>query len=512
MVSRKLSPHHNSAPQPRHELLQAAELIAREKSIDKEVVIEAIEEAVKHSALDKYGMSNDIRVFINRHTGAMEITKHQIICKEKSKDSKEISLEEALLLDETCMVGEELITPLPSISFGRNEAANARSIVFSRVKEAEKNRQFEEFESKVGQIISGIVKRVEFGNVVIDIGGRAEAMIRRDELILKEPLRPGDRVRGYFFKIDPEARGPIIFLSRTHPNFLSKLFEQEVPEVYDDVIQIVAVARDPGSRAKMAVSTSDSSIDPVGSCVGVRGSRIQSVINELRGEKIDVIQWDENPATMVVNALAPAEVSRVLIDEYEKKIEVIVAEDQLSLAIGRRGQNVRLASRLIDWKIEIVSEGQEITRRTERSEKITSHFMESLDIDESMSQVLISEGFETVEDILDIPHEELSEVEGFDEEVAKELQQRAISYIDSMEKTYATSAKADGISEDLISLENLPGEYLKDLSEGNIKTRDDFADLSADELREILSKHNIEEDFANQLIMKAREHWFEDEK
>jgi N utilization substance protein A len=512
VVSRKLTPQHHTAPQPRHELLQAAELIAREKSIEKEVVIEAIEEAIQQSALSKYGAGHDIRVFIHRTTGAMEITKHQKIVKDTPQDIHQISIDEATSLDDDCQIGEELIIPLPPIEFGRSEASNARSIVFARIKEAERKRQFEEFEGRVGQIVSGIVKRVEFGNVILDIGGRSEGIIRRDELILKEPFRPGDRVRAYFFKIDPDARGPMIQLSRTHPNFLAKLFEQEVPEVYDGVIEIRSVARDSGSRAKMAVYSSDSSLDPVGSCVGVRGSRINAVVNELRGEKIDVIHWSDDPATLVVNALSPAEVSRVLIDEDEKRIDVVVEENQLSLAIGRRGQNVRLASKLLGWSIEIISEGQESTRRSDRIQKLTDYFINALDVDETVSHVLISEGFESIEDIIETQLEEIAEIEGFDDDMAKELQERAIIGLNAQEEQYREEARKLGVSEDLVSLQDLPGEYLKKLYTHGIETRDDLADLAADELRDILGEDNFDEESANALIMKAREHWFKEEK
>src|SRR5205085_4648 len=410
-------------------------------------------------------------------------------------------------------IGDWISETLPPFDFGRIAAQSAKQVIVQKVREAERDRQYEEYKDRIGEIINGVVKRVEYGNVIVDLG-RGEAIIRRDEMIPRELFRPGDRVRAYVYDVRREQRGPQIFLSRTHPQFMAKLFRQEVPEIYDGIIEVKSVARDPGSRAKIGVVSRDSSIDPVRACVGMRGSRVQAVVNELQGEKIDIIPWSPDAATFIVNALQPAEVVKVVLDEDSSRIEVVVPDDQLSLAIGRRGQNVRLASQLTGWDIDILTEAEESERRTEEFRTRSQLFIDALDIDEVIAHLLVTEGFGSLEEVAFVPVDELAEIEGFDIEIAAELQERARTALERRDREYEARYRELGVADDLAALEGLTPGMLVTLGEGGIKTLDDFADLAGDELLEMLSASDkggakLELDEANALIMKARAHWFE---
>ncbi|MBV8613612.1 MAG: transcription termination/antitermination protein NusA, partial [Acetobacteraceae bacterium] len=404
-------------------------------------------------------------------------------------------------------VGEFIVDPLPPIDFGRIAAQTAKQVIVQRVREYERKRQFDEFKDRVGEIVNGTVKRTEYGNLMVELG-RAEALLRRDELIARESFRNGDRVRAYIYDVREEPRGPQIFLSRTHPGFLAKLFAQEVPEIYDGIIEIKAVARDPGSRAKMAVISRDSSIDPVGACVGMRGSRVQAVVAELQGEKIDIIPWSPNPATFVVNALAPAEVSKVVMDEEAGRVEVVVPEDQLSLAIGRRGQNVRLASQLTRWDIDILTEAEESERRQEEFRRRSAQFVEALDVDDVIAGLLVTEDFGSVEDLAMTPLEEVADIEGFDESIAAELIRRAEAWLARRDNELNDRRVELGVSDEVAAIEAFTPAMLVALGEKGVKTLDDLADLASDELIEIVGESAMDEETANAVIMAARAHWF----
>jgi transcription termination/antitermination protein NusA len=424
-------------------------------------------------------------------------------------EATQIPLAAAKKINPEAEVGDFLTDPLPPIDFGRIAAQTAKQVIVQKVRDAERQRQYNEFKDRVGEIVNGLVKRVEFGNVIVDLG-RAEAILRRDELLPRESFRQGERVRAYIYDVRQEVRGPQIFLSRTHPQFMAKLFAQEVPEIYDSIIEIRAVARDPGSRAKIAVISNDSGIDPVGACVGMRGSRVQAVVAELQGEKIDIIPWSQDPATFVVNALAPAEVAKVVMDEEQRRIEVVVPDDQLSLAIGRRGQNVRLASQLTGWDIDILTEAEESERRQEEFRTRSKLFIEALDVDDVIAHLLVTEGFTSVEDIAYVPVNELSGIEGFEEEVARELQQRALNFIKQRDEKHETRRKELGVADEVAQVEGVSPALLVAVGEKGVKTLDDLADLAGDELIEIAQGAGIklDADDANAIIMKARAHWF----
>ncbi|RZI45730.1 transcription termination factor NusA [Candidatus Finniella inopinata] len=512
MVSRKIKPVEQVATaQPRHELLQVAEIVAREKGIERDEVLEAMEQAIQKAAKSKYGFEHDIRVEIDRTLGDVAIHRVRTVVDVLEDDLTQITLEEAQKLDDTAAVGDELTETLPPIEFGRVAAQTARQVIVQKVRDAERTRQYAEFKDRVGEIISGLVKRVEFGNVILDLG-RAEGVLRREDIIPRETFRTGDRIRVFVAEINPDARTHLIILSRTHPQFMAKMFEQEVPEIYDGVIQIKAVARDPGSRAKIAVYTSDPSIDPVGACVGMRGSRVQAVVNELQGEKVDIIPWSSNPATFVVNALAPAEVMKVVIDEEAQRVDVVVAEDQLSLAIGRRGQNVRLASQLTGWNIDMMTEEDEAKRRAADTENRSQLFMEALDVDEMIAQLLIAEGFSSIEEITQVDLAEFSNVEGFDEEIAQELQNRAVLFLENRNESLMARTRELGVEEPVFQLVNLTPEMLASLAEAKVRTLDEVAELSGDELIEIVGNKSLSVDQANETIMAARAHWFEEDQ
>ena len=504
-----------TATYARPELLQVADTVARDKGIDRDEVLEAMEQAIQKAGRSKYGLEYDIRAEIDRRNGEIRLLRFREVAEPVENETTQIPLGEAQRLNPEAEVGDFITDPLPPIDFGRIAAQTAKQVIVQKVRDAERQRQFHEFKDRVGEIVNGLVKRVEFGNVVVDLG-RAEAMMRRDELLPRESFRQGERVRGYIYDVRQEPRGPQIFVSRTHPQFMAKLFAQEVPEIYDGIIEIKAVARDPGSRAKIAVISRDSGIDPVGACVGMRGSRVQAVVGELQGEKIDIIPWSSDPATFVVNALAPAEVAKVVMDEEQRRIEVVVPDDQLSLAIGRRGQNVRLASQLTGWDIDILTEAEESERRTEEFRSRSRMFIEALDIDDVIAHLLVTEGFGSLEEVAFVAPEDLADIEGFDADVAAELQERARAALERRDREYEERRRELGVEEDLAALEGLTPGMLVALGEKEIRTLDDFAGLAGDELLELLTESDkggatLDLEEANALIMRARAHWFADE-
>jgi N utilization substance protein A len=492
------------------EMLQVADAVAREKSIDRDEVLEAMEQAIQKAGRSKYGHEHDIRATIDRKTGEIQLMRYLQVAEPVENEFTQISLAAAQKVKQDAAIGEFLIDTLPPIDFGRIAAQTAKQVIVQKVRDAERARQFREYKDRVGEVVNGIVKRVEFGNVTADLG-RAEAVIRRDELLPREHFKTGDRVRAYIYDVREEARGPQIFLSRTHPLFMAKLFTQEVPEIYDGVIEIKSVARDPGSRAKIAVISNDSSIDPVGACVGMRGSRVQAVVNELAGEKIDIIPWSPDPATFVVNSLAPAEVTKVVMDEENRRIEVVVPDEQLSQAIGRRGQNVRLASMLTGWDIDILTEKEESERRQEEFRTRSALFIEALDVDDVIAHLLVAEGFTKVEHIAEATPDELSGIEGFDADVASELQNRAKNFLQKKREQMESRMAELGLEKSLLDVASLTHEQKVKLGEGGVKTLDDLADLAGDELREMLGEGALTERQANEIIMAARAHWFADE-
>ena len=493
------------------ELLQVADAVAREKNIDREIVIQAMEEAIQKAGRSKYGHDHDIRANLDRKTGVIDLKRYREVVEEIEDEVQQLTLAQASREEKDVKVGDFLIDELPPLDFGRIAAQTAKQVIVQKVREAERARQFIEFKDRVGEVINGIVKRVEYGNVTIDIAGKAEGLLRREECLPREHFKNGERVRAYIYDVREEQRGPQIFMSRSHPEFMSKLFTQEVPEIYDGIIEIKAVARDPGSRAKIAVQSREGSIDPVGACVGMRGSRVQAVVNELQGEKIDIINWTEDLGSLIISALAPAEVSKVVMDEDKKRMDVVVPEEQLSLAIGRRGQNVRLASMLVGWEIDIMTDEEEATRRAEEFKSRSELFITALDIDDMIAQLLITEGFTSVREISETPIEEMTEIEGFDEDIAAELINRAVTWLEEQEKILAEKGAELGIKDDLITFKGLTPEIIIKLGENEVKSRDDLADLATDELMEILGEGVMKSSEAEALIMKAREHWFAEE-
>ena len=463
------------------ELLQIADAVAREKSIDRGIVIAAMEDAIAKAARARYGSETDVHAEIDAKKGELRLSRHMLVVDQVENSANQISLKDAQRANPGAQIGDTIADTLPPLEYGRIAAQSAKQVIVQKVREAERDRQFQEFKDRIGDIVNGTVKRVEYGSVIVDLG-RGEAIIRRDEMLPREVFRNGDRVRAYVFDVRRETRGPQIFLSRTHPQFMAKLFAQEVPEIYDGIVEIKAVARDPGSRAKIGVISRDSSVDPVGACVGMRGSRVQAVVNELQGEKIDIIPWSPDIATFVVNALAPAEVAKVVIDEDRERIEVVVPDTQLSLAIGRRGQNVRLASQLTGWDIDILTEQEESERRQADFENSTRVFMESLDVDEVVGQLLASEGFSSVEELSLVDIKELSGIEGFDEETAQELQNRAREFLEQQEAELDAKLTELGVDE---ALKEVPGVTLKilvKLGENGVKTVEDLADCATDDI------------------------------
>ena len=465
----------------RLELLQIADAVAREKSIDRQVVITAMEDAIQKAAKSRYGSENEIKAEVDPKTGEISLARLLEVVEDVTLEATQIALADARRKNPAAQVGDFIAEPLPPLDFGRVAAQNAKQVIVQKVREAERERQYDEYKDRVGEIVNGIVKRVEYGNVIVDLG-RAEAVVRRDETLPRENFRYGDRIRAYVYDVRREQRGPQIFLSRTHPDFMAKLFAQEVPEVYEGIVTIKSVARDPGSRAKIAVVSRDSSIDPVGACVGMRGSRVQAVVNELQGEKIDIIQWSPDAATFIVNALAPAEVVKVVLDEDAERIEVVVPDQQLSLAIGRKGQNVRLASQLTGWDIDIMTEASESERRQAEFAERSATFMEALDVDEVIAQLLASEGFSSVEEVAFVDTDEIASIEGFDEETAGEIQARAREHLEKLEAELDAKRKELGVADDLQQLEGLNTAMLVALGENDVKSLEDLADCATDDL------------------------------
>ena len=506
----------------RTELLQIADAVARDKSIDKQVVLGAMEEAMQRAAKARYGAENEIRVEIAPKTGETHVSRYLHVVELVENDKIEISLDDARARNPAAQVGDIIAETLPPVEFTRIAAQAAKQVIVQNVREAERARQYEEYKDRIGEIIHGIVKRSEFGSVVVDLG-RAEGVVRRDEMIPRENFRTGDRIRAYIYDLRKETRGPQIFLSRSHPQFMVRLFAQEVPEIYDGIIEIRAVARDPGSRAKIAVISKDSSIDPVGACVGMRGVRVQAVVQELQGERIDIIPWSGEAATFIVNALAPAEVSKVVLDEDAHRVEVVVPDEQLSLAIGRRGQNVRLGSQLTGWQIDILTEAEESERRQKEFTERTKLFMDALDVDETVAQLLASEGFAEIEDVAYVSLPDLAMVEGFDDETAQELQQRAVEFIEARTKEMDDKRRELGVEDAVLEVEGVTPAMAAALGEHEVKTLEDLAGCATDDLLGYyetakdaagktervrivgaLEGFDLTADDANAIIMKAR--------
>ena len=501
------------------ELLQIAKAVADEKSIDQEIVLEAIEDAIQKAARLRYGAELDIRAKLDPVTGEQSLKRVVTVVEDEEleNDSTQTNLATAKLDHPEAEIGYEITTVLPPLEFGRVQAQMSKQIIMGKIRDAERARQYAEFKDRVGEIINGIVKRVEYGHIIVDLG-RAEGVIRRDQALPRENVKGGDRIRAYIMDVREEPRGSQIFLSRAHPQFMAQLFAQEVPEVYEGIIQIVAVARDPGSRAKIAVYSNDGSIDPVGACVGMRGSRVQAVVNELQGERIDIIPFTEDAATFIVNALQPAEVAKVVIDEANDRIEVVVPDEQLSLAIGRRGQNVRLASQLSGWAIDILTEEQESERRQIEFKERSELFMTGLDVDEMIAQLLVSEGFETMEEVGYVALDDLTSIEGFDDETAEELQTRAREYLDRIAQEQDAARKAAGVVDEVLEIEGVTLPMTVEFGKHEIKTVEDVAGLVPDDLRGyyemkgeekihepgILEGFKMSEDDATMLIMQAR--------
>ncbi len=501
----------------RLELLQIADAVAREKTIDRRIVITAMEDAIQKAAKSRYGVETDVRAEIDEKTGDIRLQRLMEVVELVEEPAAQISVEDARLRNPAAQVGDYISEPLPPLEYGRIAAQSAKQVIMQKVREAERDRQYEDYKDRIGEIVNGTVKRVEYGNVIVDLG-RGEAIIRRDEMIPRETFRYGDRVRAYVYDVRREQRGPQIFLSRTHPQFMAKLFTMEVPEIYDGIIEIKSVARDPGSRAKIAVVSRDSSIDPVGACVGMRGSRVQAVVGELAGERIDIIPWNQDAATFIVNSLQPAEVAKVVLDEDAERIEVVVPDDQLSLAIGRRGQNVRLASQLTGWDIDIMTEDEESERRQKEFQDRTQLFIDALDVDEMVAQLLASEGFASIEDVAFVELDEVASIEGFDEETAEELQTRAREYLEKIEAEQDEERKKLGVSDDLKEVPGITTAMMVALGKEDIKTLEDLAYCATDDLvgwverkdgetqrfEGALSGFDVSRQEAEQIVMAAR--------
>ncbi len=497
----------------REEMLQVATNVATEKNIDQNAVFEAMEQALEKSARVKYGFDVDIRVSINRDNGDIKLNSYLEVVDQINEEnqSRQILLEDAKKIDTNINLGEFIIKELPPIEMGRVAAQNAKGVIIQKVREADKSKQYEEYKDKVGEIAVGIVKRIEFGNLIIDLG-KSEAIIKREELIPRETFKNGDRVRAYIYEVKNDIKGYQVFLSRTHPNFLSKLFHQEVPEIYEGVITVKSVARDPGSRAKISVFTDDSTIDPVGACVGMRGSRVQAVVNELQGEKIDIVTWSDNQATFLANALAPAEVSKIFLFEEKSKVEVVIPDDQLSLAIGRKGQNVKLASNLTNLEIDILTEEEESERRQQEFKEKSLLLSELLDVEDVIAQLLVTDGYTSIESIASEEVENIEKIEGFDSDLANEIVTRSKNYLEEQNSKNMKIISEKIKDENLIKLEGMDNNILAELAKANIVTIDDFADLASFELIDkeegILKDLDIDEELVNKMIMKARENWF----
>ena len=497
---------------PRLELIQVAETVSREKSIDKEEVLIAMEEAIEKAARSKYGLERDIRANIDRKNGSINIAQYIEVVENVENESTQMTFQESERRNLNLAIGEFYYQTLPPIDFGRIAAQTAKQVISQKVREAERQRQYLEYKDRVGEIVVGTIKRVDHQSIIIDLG-RAEAIIKKDQMIPREQLRPGDRLRCFIIEVSEQVKGPQIFLSRASNDFLAALFTQEVPEIYDGIIEIKGVAREPGSRAKISAFSNDPSIDPVGACVGMRGSRVQAVVSELQGEKIEIIPWTEDPVAFVINALAPAVPSKVVMDEDATRMEVVVPDDQLSLAIGRRGQNVRLASQLTGWFVDILTEAEESEKRQEEFSERSKIFIEALDIDDVIAHLMVSEGFVTISEIAEASLEELMSIEGFDEDISLELSERAKNFVKVETERVENELKKLKVKEDLYNFSELSKSSILTLAENNIKTLDDLAELDSEELYNLLGdKVFINEDDAGSVIMKARQHWFTEDK
>lgn len=506
-MSRKIKIEEKTASTiAKNEILQVADIVARDKGIDKEEVLEAMEHAILKTAQLKYGTEKDLLALIDRKTGEISIRRSMIVVEFITNPDTEISLEDGNKKSPGATYGDKIFEDLPGVEFGRVAAQSARQIIMQKVRTAERNKQFESFSGRVSEIITGVVKRIEFSDVILDIG-RTEGVLRRTDLIPNETFKIGDRIKVLLVSINKEGMGPMLVLSRTSNEFMKKLFEQEVPEIYDGVVRVMAIARDPGSKAKIAVIASDSNLDPIGSCVGVKGSRVQAVSDELKGEKIDIVLWSDNPAVFIVNSLSPAEVVRIVIDENKRSVEAVVPNDQLSIAIGRRGQNVRLASKLTGWNISVTTEEEDAKKRAEESSRVLKHFMNNLDVDDMVAHLLMSEGYTSVEEIAEADLSDLSSIEGFDELLAKEIQDRAEGAVSKKKKSIDNMCKKKGVKSDLREYGVITPELLEVLVEGGIKSLNDLGDLSTDELLEITGAMLSEEE-AEALIMDIRKDWF----
>ena len=504
-MSRKIKLEETAQPIAKSEILQVADMVAKEKGIERDDVLEAMEQAVLKTAQMKYGEGTRLEAHIDRKTGEIEIFRLMDIVERDPKFGKEISLAEAQRQIGDAKIGGILKDKLPPLDFGRVAAQVARTVIVQRVQLAERNKQYADFSEKVGEIITGAVKRVEYSNIVLDIG-RTEGILKKTEVLPHENFKIGERVKVYLVGLSKEQNAPLLNLSRTCPEFMKKLFEQEVPEVYDGTVAIKAVARDPGSKAKVAVTTKEPNLDPVGACVGVKGARVQAIVDELKGEKIDIVNWDENPAVFIVNSLAPAEVSKIIMEENGDKVTAVVPDKQLSVAIGRRGQNVRLASQLTGWTINVTTESQETEERNVENARILKYFMHGLDIDEMMAQLLISEGYFSMSEIASSPLDKLASIRGFDEDIATELQQRAIAYINAKKEEIAKLCKQNKVDTELMNYELLSPELLEVLVKAGLQTLTNLGELSTDELMEIAGDLLTETE-AKMLIMKIRETW-----
>ncbi len=501
----------------REEMLQVATNVAQEKNIDQDAVFSAMEQALEKAARVKYGQEIDIRITIDRSTGDIKLNSYLEVVEslDEEQQQRQILLDDAIKINPSIVLGEFIIKELPPLDLGRVAAQNAKGVIIQKVREADKSNQYEEYKDKVGEIAVGIVKRIEFGNLIVDLG-KSEAIIKREELIPRETFKNGDRVRSYIYEVKNDVKGYQVFLSRTHPQFLSKLFHQEVPEIYEGVINVKSVARDPGSRAKISVFTEDSTIDPVGACVGMRGSRVQAVVNELQGEKIDIVTWSDNQATFLANALAPAEVTKIFLYEEKNKVEVVIPDDQLSLAIGRKGQNVKLASNLTNLEIDILTEEEESERRQLEFKEKSQLIAELLDVEDVIAQLLVTDGYTSIESIATETLENIEKIEGFDSDLASEILNRSKNYIKEQQEENQKIIDENIKDENLKNLEGMDNKILAKLAKSKILTINDFADLASFELIDkedgILKDLDLDEDLVNRMIMKARENWFIEEK
>ncbi|MDR1365714.1 MAG: transcription termination factor NusA [Holosporales bacterium] len=489
------------------DLLQIADVVAREKDLAKDLILEAMEEAIQKAGRAKYGDGYDVRAHIDRSSGDITMYRVRTVVEEVEDIYKQISLIDAKLIDAQLSIGQEIRDELPLIDFNRIAAQVAKQVINQKVRDAERQKQYEEFKDRVGEVVSGVVKKADFNSVVVEIG-HGEGVLRRDGLLPREAFRVGDRIRAYLEEVRRCDTGAQILLSRTHPNFMAKLFRQEVPEIYDGVIEIKAVARDPGSRGKIAVYSRDPSIDPIGSCVGMRGVRVQAVVQELQGEKVDIVPWSEDPATFVVNALAPAEVVKVVIDPDKKTFGVVISDDQLSIAIGRRGQNVRLASQLTGWRIDISTESEDSERKNREYHEKSQMFMDALDCDDVIAHLLVAEGFNSLEELAEVDPSEVAEIEGFDKTVAKELQDRAIQFVEKRNIELKQEFFDSGGEAAMLDINGMQVQLAAKLAKSDVKTLDDLAGLASDELMELAEDLQLSQEIADAIILKAREPWF----